>query len=372
MRLLFDARSVRTPAGHYVMEGLIRGWLGDHRVEEVAVALPPHIPTAAIPADARVIPLPTGDWLSHLARVLPAIARDVAADIVFSPNATAPLHARSVLYYQDLHHFQFLRSGVRATRTILRETLRSTWQHRVAPTPLLGIAVSEHIAKAAMKRHARLVVIPNGIDVPFGWRGTEDVVLVLGGRGSRKHEEVALQAWAAVAASERRTTIMELVGVEPIGRRERIVALAHELSIASAVRIVGSVPREELLAGMARARVAVSCSSLESFGLPVGEALAMGAPIICSDIPAHLELLDRAGAGRPFAVGQSASLAEALSEALGGSLPRRLAAPPPGWSWRDRVQEQVDAFADALGGIVAGPLMSPDFTAPDAVRHVRH
>jgi glycosyltransferase involved in cell wall biosynthesis len=276
-----------------------------------------------------------------------------------------------VLYFQDLHHFQFLRSGVRATRVIVRETLRSTWRHTLAPAPLLGIAVSAHIARAAARRYGAPVLIPNGVDVSFGWSGEDDAIVVMGGRGTRKSEDVALRAWAAVPPSARGTTTLELLGVEPQARRGSLAELASALGLEGSVRIRGSVPREELLARIARARVAVSCSRLESFGLPVAEALAMGAPVVCSDIPAHVELLERADAGRAVTTGDPEALAAALTEALSGRLPARLTAAPEGWSWKARAREQVDAFRGALDGVASDGDAKPVVT-PGADVHVRH
>lgn len=44
------------------------------------------------------------------------------------------------------------------------------------------------------------------------------------------------------------------------------------------------------LALLRSCRAAVQCSSFEGFGMPVLEALANGAPLVCSDIPPHREI----------------------------------------------------------------------------------
>jgi glycosyltransferase involved in cell wall biosynthesis len=52
----------------------------------------------------------------------------------------------------------------------------------------------------------------------------------------------------------------------------------------------GSVPDQLLIKLLAHARAALFPSHIEGFGLPLAEALAMGVPIICSDIPPFKEI----------------------------------------------------------------------------------
>jgi phosphatidylinositol alpha-mannosyltransferase len=110
------------------------------------------------------------------------------------------------------------------------------------------------------------------------------------------------------------------------------------------VSIIGSLEHEEYLREMTEARLNVSCSTVEAFGLPVAEGLAMGAPVVCSDIPAHRELVERAGAGEIFPVGDDEALAEAFCRALRGRLPTQVAYAPAGWDWRARAREHIDAY----------------------------
>jgi glycosyltransferase involved in cell wall biosynthesis len=58
---------------------------------------------------------------------------------------------------------------------------------------------------------------------------------------------------------------------------------------------VESVTDEELRYLYAHCSQFISASLVEGFGLPVLEAAAMGCPIVCSDIPAHVEILGNRG-----------------------------------------------------------------------------
>jgi glycosyltransferase involved in cell wall biosynthesis len=143
---------------------------------------------------------------------------------------------------------------------------------------------------------------------------------------------------------------MEIGGVEPGSRRTALEQLATELGLSDSLIIHGAVPRPQYLERIARSRLTVSCSRFESFGLPVAEALTMGAPVLCSDIPAHRELLARAGAGEAFAAGDVTALAARLRQALHGELPPRLSTPPLGWDWATRGREHIDAYARYVVG----------------------
>src|SRR5262249_16044521 len=110
------------------------------------------------------------------------------------------------------------------------------------------------------------------------------------------------------------------------------------------VSIMGSLEHNEYLRQMAESRLNVSCSTVEAFGLPVAEGVAMGAPVVCSDIAAHRELVERAGVGEIFRVGDDEAVAEAFCRALRGRLPTQAAYAPAGWDWRARAREHIDAY----------------------------
>lgn len=348
MRILFDARSVRTTTGSYILQGLTSSWRRDERVAAIFAAVPAGADTSNVPADLSVVRLPAGaGWVRHVTVALPRAADSVGADVIFCANGTGPSDRRTVLYFQDLFHFH---SRGLPLRGRLMEAARAAWRWISASDSGLGVAVSRTIADDAKQKVGGLTVveIPNGVEVDSArWSGERDVVYVAGGTGSRKSEETAVRAWARVR--RRGATILEIGGVEPAGRRAELQRLVTELGLGDAVRVCGALPRLAYLERMARARLTVSCSRLESFGLPVAEALVMGAPVICSDLPAHRELLARAGAGECFPIGEDTLLAEGIERALDGRLPARLTTPPVGWDWSARGREHIDAYQRYLG-----------------------
>src|SRR5205807_1538608 len=90
----------------------------------------------------------------------------------------------------------------------------------------------------------------------------------------------------------------------------RSAALAQRLGLAERVRFAGDVPNPRVPALIQEARVLVFPTWCESFGLPLAEALAMGAPAIAADIPACREVGE--DAARYYLPGSQDSLAAAI------------------------------------------------------------
>ena len=351
MLILFDARSVRTPAGRGVLMGLTGGWLKDRRVSSVAIAVPSWLsPERGVPTGVQVVPLRARSWPAHLMVDLPRLARALRADVVFAPNALAPRHDRAVAYFQDLHHFRGSEAGAASVRSWLRRATRRVWWSYAMPTCKLAVAVSRDIA-IEVQRNFRVPVtrIPNGVETGGErWRGEAPRVFVMGGTGERKREDLALLAWARVSERLRRSITLVVGGVEPAARRATLADLARRLDIEKEVTLLGALSRTRYLAEIAASRLAVSCSSLEAFGLPVAEAFALGAPVVCTALPAHQELQATANAGWVFPRSDHVALADVLERALGGDLPPRVTAPPAGWSWDARAREHVDHYERML------------------------
>jgi glycosyltransferase involved in cell wall biosynthesis len=79
-----------------------------------------------------------------------------------------------------------------------------------------------------------------------------------------------------------------------------------------AVRVLGRVSDAELATFMRGALAVVVPSRAEGFGLPVVEAMAVGTPVICSDVPAMVEVAG--GAAIVVPRGDARALAEAILE----------------------------------------------------------
>ena len=214
------------------------------------------------------------------------------------------------------------------------------------------ICVSRAEAELVTAHHpaaqAKLRVIPNGVDLA-GLRQaqpyptTRPVILSVGRLASYKHVEVALDA------AEHHPVDCELV---IIGTGPELSRLERAARSSSRVRVLGSVSDHERLRWQRSADIVVSLSEHEAFGLTLLEGLSVGAGAVVTDIAAHREVTELAGAGDAVAFVPCPPTREQVVDALGRLLarPRRPAPPDVAWTWG-----RAAAAASAVYAEVAGP-----------------
>lgn len=116
--------------------------------------------------------------------------------------------------------------------------------------------------------------------------------------------------------------------------------------------VVVSEPDEAALAALYRGCAAFAFPSLaEGVGAPVLEALACGAPVVCSSDPALVEVAG--GAALLVAPGDRAALAGALDALLAGRAGRSPAGPEiaAGWSLEAMARGTADVYREVLGAL---------------------
>ena len=174
---------------------------------------------------------------------------------------------------------------------------------RIGTTATLADAVivnSAHTA-AALRPHLRVrttpppvIVAPLGIEpppVPAPALPAEPYFVVLGTIEPRKNHLLLLHLWRDLAARMGGRTPHLLI----VGRRgwenENIVDILERCDVLrGTVREVGQVPDREVWEILRGARALLFPSFAEGYGLPLAEALALGVPAICSDLPALREV----------------------------------------------------------------------------------
>jgi len=350
MRILIDARSVRTPSGRYILQGLAAGWRDDTRVSAVIAAVPPGFVMSDLPDGVAPMRLASSNWATHLLTELPRAADRARADVVFCPNGIGPADQRVVVFLQDMYHFAFKAASSSAPQVALQRAIRMGIRALSHRHYKVAVAVSPTIAREAERRfHLPIEIVPNGVDVDgLRWTGGDPAIVVLGGIGARKDEQTAVRAWSRLRDRPDGVNLT-IVGVEPKQRRKAIRLLAKQLGVAGSVTVRGTVTRPRYLRHLAKCHLAISCSRLESFGLPVAEALVMGAPLACSKIDAHADLAASAGGGALFSPGNDGELAVIVEAALAGELPPRASGALAGWDWTNRAAQHIDVFQRYIG-----------------------
>jgi glycosyltransferase involved in cell wall biosynthesis len=84
--------------------------------------------------------------------------------------------------------------------------------------------------------------------------------------------------------------------------------------VAERVCFAGDLPNRSVAETIQHARLLVFPTWCESFGLPLAEAMAMGAPAVAANIPACREV--GGDAARYYAPGDPVSLRESIAELL--------------------------------------------------------
>jgi len=187
------------------------------------------------------------------------------------------------------------------------------------------IAVSE-AARRTVTTHlgGDAVIIPNGVEVDdFAhatprpeWRGTEEAptVAFLGRIDEPRKGLPVLSTAMEEVLRQRPGTRLLIAGPGDVeAARDRMSP-----EVAAASTFLGMVSDEEKAAMLASvdAYIAPHIGG-ESFGIVLVEAMAAGAPVIASDLPAFTAVLDGEANGRLFTTGDAQACARTILDVLG-------------------------------------------------------
>jgi phosphatidyl-myo-inositol alpha-mannosyltransferase len=237
----------------------------------------------------------------------------------------------------------------------------ATASRRVLDNVDVWTAVSDDAA-AMLARYcdAEPVLVPNAVevaafDLPDVRRGEGPTRILFLGRleEPRKGLAVALQAFAAVAG-DRPDVVLDVAGPGDLDAVERRLRQRLPPDVRGRVETVGPVDLPAKAALLAWADIVVAPQlGGESFGIVVAEAMAAGAAVVASDLPAFRRLLVDGECGVIVRRGDVAAWATALRDLVDdparrsvlGKLARdevrRL-------DWAGVTSELLDVYRDAL------------------------
>ena len=143
----------------------------------------------------------------------------------------------------------------------------------------------------------RFRIVPNGIDtarfhpLPGTLREPGRIITTNSADTPLKGLAYLLRAVAVV----RRKRQVKLIVIGQPKKNGRIIRLLRDLDLGDTVRFTGRISSREFVEEYARASVAVVSSLYEGFGLPAGEAMACGVPVISTTGGALPEVVGDAG-----------------------------------------------------------------------------
>jgi glycosyltransferase involved in cell wall biosynthesis len=323
------------------------------------------------PSSPRVetIVIPEGFTPSWDQRLLPRALRAARIDVFLSPYMKMPLFAPcpEVLIVNDLIPMRFpleqsahgmaqrlyframIAAAVRRAARIIaiseftrREVidLLGVPADRVR-TVHLGIRPSLHPVRDP--ETLRASIARNGLDTPF--------ILYVGQLRASKNVGALIRAFALLPEALRAQNILAVGGAKT-GAFAELEKLAAAPGISGRVRFLGHIVPDDLSPLMSGAALFVYPSRYEGFGFPPLEAMACGAPVVCSTATSLGEVIGAAALRVDEPNPQN--LADAMQRALeDAALRDRLAAAGPPHAAQFTVERMARGFleviADAAG-----------------------
>lgn len=212
--------------------------------------------------------------------------------------------------------------AVRAETALWKKAKHLRWysfigmQKRVAPVFKRIITVSnlgrDDISREFRIPVERFSVVPNGIDTrlfhpkPGVQREPGRLIVTNSADIALKGLHILLHALALLAPTR---PDLRLVVVGMPKKKSAILTLIRDLDLGQRVQFTGRIDQEDFVDHYARAWAAVVPSLYEGFGLPAGEAMACGVPVISTTGGALPEVVGDAGLlvppGNPHALAKA-------------------------------------------------------------------
>ncbi len=290
---------------------------------------------------------------------LPGLARSMSADVTFSPANYGPLFAPNRVIV--------LRNSLAVVGRETRIFRRLYWIGLALMTGLSlltstkAIAVSQYAKNAltfgfGSRLRDRITIVNHGVNPVFSPDNTVDrepYLLAVSDIYIQKNIHTLIEAMATV--HRRRPEIKLKIAGRSIdsGYMRELQERIAELNLADAVEFLGERRTDELLELYRRCLVFVFPSTVETFGNPLVEAMACGAPIACSNTAAMPEIVgDAAEFFSPLDAEEMASkmLAIADDPALRRELGLRAQKQAVGYSWPRAASETADVIKNAARG----------------------
>jgi glycosyltransferase involved in cell wall biosynthesis len=266
-------------------------------------------------------------------------------------------------------------------------------RRRMASTGAMadGVIVNSEATAQALRPWLRpqavpvpVLVAPLGIDVGLGRHlsrpddGQQPYFVMLGTIEPRKNHLLLLHLWRDMASAQLQSGGPATPRLVIVGKRgwenENVVDILERcVALDGIVQEAGQLPDRQVMELLHGARALLFPSFAEGYGLPLAEALALGVPAVCSDLPALREV----GGAVPDYLDplDGASWREAVQDYAGPRSPRRAAQldrlqhwRAPGWQEHFALVDQLLARVTAPAAQLASPALRRTAAVHVAVR----
>ncbi len=318
IRVLCDCRMADWSGVGRYSTGLVRALAASGEVELVQAVRPDVSPPVP---DAETLTVAGSPFGLASARALASAARAARPDVTHCLHFPTPMPAPHPLVV-TLHDLTPIVMP-EVMPSALRRAVYRWWNRRAAGVADRVVVPSEHTAgdvrRLFPRSAASLRLVPEAADDfaagPVGELPAvareRPYVLSMANTKANKDLPTLLRAFARVSRGRPELALL-LVGRDAPGYTASV--LAGDPS-AARVRFTEPVPDDELRALYSHAEAFVFPSRYEGFGLPVLEAMALGAPVVLSDASSLPEVAG--DAALTFPAGDPAALAAALDAVLG-------------------------------------------------------
>jgi glycosyltransferase involved in cell wall biosynthesis len=238
--------------------------------------------------------------------VLPVLTRTHALDILHSPHHTTPMlpvHCPRVVTVHDIT-FSLFPQRYGAVRRLYMQAATSL-SHRVADAIIVpSESVREDLCRHFGARRDRVHVVYEGSrfraqcdptrtgEIRARYSRGIPYILNVGSLEPGKNQVTLVRAFKQLRDSGYPHNLV--IAGQAAWKYAPLLSTIDRLELRDCVMLPGYVPDEDLPALYASADVFAFPSMYEGFGLPVVEAMACGAPVVCSDRPAMPEIANGA------------------------------------------------------------------------------
>ena len=230
--------------------------------------------------------------------VLPILARRLGADVTFSSANYGPLFAPAQVIV--------LSNAVAVGTMEVRLSRRIYWRTLALVTAISLVTCRRAIAVSDYARNAlsfglgrwldgKIKVVHHGVSTHFSpgksTPGAKPYLLAVGDIYIQKNLHTLVEALAIIQRSSPGIRLKIAGGRTDPFYYDKIVRLIAQRGLEDSIELLGERSQEELLALYRDCAVFVFPSTVETFGMPLVEAMACGTPIVCSNTAAMPEIV---------------------------------------------------------------------------------